>query len=65
MYLETTNQTIYAAEAAIAYPTILLSKTFSKITVEAKADNTKNVVDTCIPTRVKITYTRWATAWYH
>ena len=44
MYLETTNQTIYAAEAAIAYPTILLSKTFSKITVEAKADNTKNVV---------------------
>ena len=50
MYLETTNQTIYAAEAAIAYPTILLSKTFSKITVEAKADNTKNVVDTGIPT---------------
>ena len=45
MYLETTNQTIYAAEAAIAYPTILLSKTFSKITVEAKADNTKNVVE--------------------
>ena len=41
--------------AATPYPTIDFTRTFSNITVEAKTDNTRNVVETGIPIRVKIT----------
>ena len=49
-------------KAANPYPTTDFIKTFSKTTVEAKADNTKKVVDTGIPNLVNKTKTNGAAA---
>ena len=50
--LERTIHITYAIIAAKPYPIIDLTKTFSKITVEANADKTKNVVETGTPNLV-------------
>ena len=51
--------------AAIPYPTILFTNIFSKTTVDANADKTKNVVETGIPILVNNKRMAGATAWYH
>ena len=60
--LDTANQIKYAAAAATIYPMADFNSTFSKTTVLAKADSTKNVVDTGTPNLVSATSIIGATA---